>query len=1166
MFKLILGTALLLALASSEASACKIVLTGEIIHTAEENTGYGEPIHNFTSVQLSAVDCPSPPPGETLVLTWSTGWPEYMEIGHGPNVNAQMGSPAFPYPGHYDVVLSWQESDATQCEPEGCVAGSTGQKLFVSRKMEPPVVTLGGCQAADGRRKRQVTIFAPDPDPAGEPGGNPVSISLNLQEEISKNKRAKKKAVKMRRLSDGTFTGTIFFDALKSYKLTVLAGNVYSGTSGGDPHGSFSSAKTEVAGISCGNTPPEISFVSSGGIITTPNINTALTYSDADQDPLKKVFWQLTKPSGSNVTIPAETGSGGVPLGADVPGFYTVTARASDGYEDSNTASLTVRYNRQPVPGAIEMSPGNPVVGSPIDFSLTSTDADGDSLSTTWAVEEILEKGEKNKSIIQSSTGETFSWTGTTPGNYKVTAFVTDHITPPVSRSNTFIVSPTSAAEFDFELKETKVAQAVFHAEDYIRLVRNKPVVVRAVITSKLPIPAGSNEDVVVKALFKAGDQSFPMSQMFNTSKLAARPVGTEIVVDLSSTNSFDVVGSGVIEVEVNPIGGKPESIRDNNKWSGSFSSSMTAALNLKYYLVQPNCSGGSPCFRAPNPDQSNFIIEASDFIKGMYPISELNVDPMVSNIDGEPNFTGLNVMGADAMKLDLLNVGSLFTSGSSKNRIAGIVSGPVTEDDGPGYFSYHGFGEPNPVFGYQPTGLFSRAFLVQEGYAPVAAHELGHSFNLLYDNFPDITHDPDENSTDGYWTEKNEFRQGKYTFMTKSPTETNGALIGPWWINNFTYSRLFDKFTLGTPQARRAVNQEVLYVNGILSSDGDFISRNAISGHVSNLELVPAGTGKAILKDPNGVELAEAFFDSAKNVELIGSNGANIVPVSSVPISFVVPFDQRTAIIEVFDGEVRIAGINPNSELLRDAVQRIPDTGFYEDPAFARGRLLELVAEFERFLIARSYLSSRTHLKEIVRSRVMSDVIQEFTKSSPMEVTGREVLEVIDKILDRVDAQRAIIPQPQNILLRMTLDRDIFLINERLNVQLDALKPLSNSELEYHVELKLNGQVQNITKKTGAKWIASTSRIGAGINSLTAQLVIQPKRESRNIELSIEAFRKSNDGLARRMVSESDPEIIESIQIEIFRNDEKIGFLKNQLNSIRKNVGDALESKFSAN
>ncbi len=165
----------------------------------------------------------------------------------------------------------------------------------------------------------------------------------------------------------------------------------------------------------CVNTPPSIDSYSP---TTDPTINVgesqtfSITKSDPDGDPLT-VRWYVDD-------VLKSQGSDSYTYTATTAGTFEVRVTVSDGTDTvSHTWTLTVNEAGNNPPSIDSYSPTyNPTitVGQSQTFSITKSDADGDTLTVKWFVD----------GVQKSQGSDSYTYTATAAGTYNVTVKVSD--------------------------------------------------------------------------------------------------------------------------------------------------------------------------------------------------------------------------------------------------------------------------------------------------------------------------------------------------------------------------------------------------------------------------------------------------------------------------------------------------------------------------------------------------------------------------------------------------------------------------------------------------------------------------------------------------------------------------------------------------------------------
>jgi PKD domain-containing protein/putative Ig domain-containing protein len=181
--------------------------------------------------------------------------------------------------------------------------------------------------------------------------------------------------------------------------------------------------------------PPVLSAIGN----KTVNEGTCLTFTATAFAPNGSpvtFFLSAGAPSGASITTGGQFSW--CPTEAQGPGVYTVTVCAVDNVTqltDCETIAVTVlEVNLAPVLNPIGNKTG--ALGSLVTFTATATDADLPANTRTFS----LDPGAPAGATIGAASG-VFSWTASASGSIPVTIRVTDNGTPPLSDSETILIT-----------------------------------------------------------------------------------------------------------------------------------------------------------------------------------------------------------------------------------------------------------------------------------------------------------------------------------------------------------------------------------------------------------------------------------------------------------------------------------------------------------------------------------------------------------------------------------------------------------------------------------------------------------------------------------------------------------------------------------------------------
>src|SRR4051794_26435056 len=184
------------------------------------------------------------------------------------------------------------------------------------------------------------------------------------------------------------WAGSCTFDTAGTYKFFCQAHNFMTGTV---------NVTTAPA-----NTPPTVTATRnpSGDVTTGTSITFTATGADADGDTLTYA-WDFGD-SGTSAKA-RDTHA------YTTPGDYAAKVTVSDGKGGSNSQTLNVHVtqaNRNPTVTAARTPTGNVTAGSPVAFTATGSDADGDTLTYSW------DFGDSTAASTQQNPSHTYAAAG----------------------------------------------------------------------------------------------------------------------------------------------------------------------------------------------------------------------------------------------------------------------------------------------------------------------------------------------------------------------------------------------------------------------------------------------------------------------------------------------------------------------------------------------------------------------------------------------------------------------------------------------------------------------------------------------------------------------------------------------------------------------------------
>jgi hypothetical protein len=435
--------------------------------------------------------------------------------------------------------------------------------------------------------------------------------------------------------------------------------------------------------------------------------------------------------------------------------------------------------------------------------------------------------------------------------------------------------------------------------------------------------------------------------------------------------------------------------IDPDNKLGESWSRSLKSVLfdikpvrDVRYSFRQLEYLG-------PTPDFLTTVAYSAAFLQAVYPVApqrfivERNEQMFIpSELDLIPE----QHTGAVHVAMHLWLDGKLS---SGAERFIAIV--PQF------WFSYYGFGDTTGIhINHLLFPMVNEVAFIVDGSLFNAAHELGHSYGFgeEYTLTPDgKCCEYDGVETSGYWVE-----------LRKEVVDSNGYMgddpgydpcSWPYGENSVLRWSTIDNFAKLFRQFRTHQDDpEVLLVTGMISKDLTVTFGPMYRKQDGTVSQPPAGDAAVQVLDSNGNIIAELPFTVDFNVS---TNPP--MTLDTAPFAFAVPYPENSAKVQIVHNEQVLAKVSVSTNLLRDAVESIPDNGFIDNPDQLRNTLLNKVDDFDDYLTAGDLNSASHKLKNDIRKRIVEWLVDGYETQTPREYTKDAILELIDELIGRLGA-----------------------------------------------------------------------------------------------------------------------------------------------------------------
>jgi len=129
-------------------------------------------------------------------------------------------------------------------------------------------------------------------------------------------------------------------------------------------------------------------------------------------------------------------------------------------------------------------------------------------------------------------------------------------------------------------------------------------------------------------------------------------------------------------------------------------------------------------------------------------------------------------------------------------------------------------------------------------------------------------------------------------------------------------------------------------------------------------------------------------------------------VKTDSAPFVFAIPYSENTSRIQIQYKEEMLIKINPNTKLLHDGVDSIPDHGFINNPEQHRNALHNKIEAVEKMIEQDNLKGAVNKLKFDIKDKLEKWLVDDYQKENPEQLSKVEVIELIRAVIDRLSNQ----------------------------------------------------------------------------------------------------------------------------------------------------------------
>jgi hypothetical protein len=568
-------------------------------------------------------------------------------------------------------------------------------------------------------------------------------------------------------------------------------------------------------------------------------------------------------------------------------------------------------------------------------------------------------------------------------------------------------ISNKSERKVDISIKDIRPVQVVFNpgSDSSPDIVLGKEMAVLVYLDGD--VPQNFSKNVVISAILNESRES--VSKIISPAIFKQTVENDDFVVLKLNPSSMDdsrvICTAQLEETSVSDV--KDEREQQINMRS-------VREVKLAYYKFKSGDKYSSPT----EEKYKKHINKSNEFILGTFPLSD---EQFSGNDFGE--FKGEKLLGGlTGVIEDFVNLEFAAFMDSDRGRAVGVTTKQ--------YFD---------ALGNNGAGLMLRyggfdSVIVAAGYWVATAHEVAHTFGL-HKYKEEYRLRPDNISSDtgsGYWVSKDELIQDRWAFMDNpcsTGVECFKETLDDFWISNddTTYSgdkKDYDELlqeldtTTRTPTGTYSSNTErtdnnqtstnsdkdYIYVKGVINKNGtvDEFRWYAVNNHQPKAFNRQDYIFKFI--DKNNRILFKEEFTVPFEIDFF--DGQEPVQTTSGPFSFSMEYPRSTLSVELYKNEEMLKRFQPLSKLLHDGIDSIPPRGFKDGDRLAdkrRKALHNKANVVDKLIESKKYVQASNKLGNDLVRTIEQWIVDAYTKESPSELTKGEVIELINRLINRL-------------------------------------------------------------------------------------------------------------------------------------------------------------------
>ena len=188
--------------------------------------------------------------------------------------------------------------------------------------------------------------------------------------------------------------------------------------------------------------------------------------------------------------------------------------------------------------------------------------------------------------------------------------------------------------------------------------------------------------------------------------------------------------------------------------------------------------------------------------------------------------------------------------------------------------------------------------------------------------------------------------------------------------------------------------------ISGLIFKDGTIELSKSYTIEQGMTDHVIPGDYSIQILDTEGQLLTSIPFDASFYMY---TEPAGVVETDVTAFAFVIPYPETTSEIQIqYNGEI-LMEFNPNTKLLHDAVDSMPDYGFINNPEQRRNAFHNKIDAIEKMLEENNINGAVQKLEHDIKDKLEKWLVDSYQVENSLQFTKKEVLDLIEEIIARL-------------------------------------------------------------------------------------------------------------------------------------------------------------------